>query len=169
MLCGSRSLSCSQLQQSLMDCGLTVAFSCPRRSRPFSAASKCQNADDLVERHTARVSWNAVLGASFDHPPPEHPPPRLLLPTLTGTRFASADWNAARGRGSLPTTLPNPHPPRLTRTAFVCHRQPHQIVQPAFASIDWNDVGEPARFRSMLPSATSLPQSNGSARHRIYC
>ena len=40
---------------------------------------------------------------------------------LAGTTFASVDWNAARGCGCIPTTLPNQLLPTLTAITFICH------------------------------------------------
>ena len=99
--------------------------------------------------------------------PPEHPPVRLLLPTLTGTTLASAGEGAVCGRGSIPTTLPNRHSPTLTGITFICHGRPYHGAQPAGTSIDRNDVREPADLWITLSPATSFRHPSGSDRRSI--
>ena len=70
---------------------------------------------------TGAVGYNDLFGASADRPPQEACATEIVYPTLIGTTVASAVWNAARGRGSFPTTLPTRHSPALTALTFICN------------------------------------------------
>ena len=60
------------------------------------------------------VGYNAMFGASADRQLQEACATEIVCPTLTKTTFASAVWNATRGRGSIRITLSNRHSPTLT-------------------------------------------------------
>ena len=55
-----------------------------------------------------------MFGASADRQLQEACATEIVCPTLTKTTFASAVWNATRGRGSIRITLSNRHSPTLT-------------------------------------------------------